>query len=539
LNFQSFIQSPKREFVIAGIFIVAGLLLFAPSVSIAFLSDDYYALIVFQQKGLKLFYNLHDRTFIPFTLFLMGVIHQIFGASAAAFRIFSIILHALNAYLIYRLLMRIFMIKGIHSKQIFLTAFLGGMFFLAFPFHAEPIVWIAATAYPLCVLLCLAAVHCYISYRTIGKNFLLIISVIAFFLALLSKEFAVVLPLIIAMFELFLFRGNIEYKIRFRKMSFSIILFIGVLLLYLLFRRLAAGEWIGLYGSVVHTQINAEILAKTLAAYFANFVLLFRYWQLVPGSFINNHTSLLLIGGAVITITGLIILLIRSRNTAKHSSLYLLLMSAFIALVPVLNLETGFLTQIQSERYGYFSAVFFCPAIAVLLTLIFKNKFWRVIFSVLILGLYILLLQMNIHKFRNAGALADKVLCGAATLEQTNEHTVLLNVPDTYDGVYVFRNGLAEALQLQHGDAGKRISALTYFSGNADAERITIMKNSDRISIRSSQKNVHVFADTDVFPSRYTSLLRSDNDVVILKMKDTISCRYYRYTATGDLFEIL
>jgi len=185
--------------------------------------------------------------------------------------------------------------------------------------------------------------------------------------------------------------------------------FWGIWALYWPLRYLALGQWIGGYG----TGVDGPAALANLAIALIRPVF---PWG-VP----------LAVGG-----TGLAVLALRAPRWVA---------SALLFLLPVAPL--GLAGQ-EGERFLHLPSVFLAGAIAQTLGPS-PGRFW------LLVGLYGSLLWANHGRWLTASAIAHQLIQDVATLPPP---LTVLTVPDTIDGVYVFRNSFRRAIARfapQHG----------------------------------------------------------------------------------------
>lgn len=139
--------------------------------------------------------NRIDNFYRPLQIFLYLLIYKVFGLNTTAFHFFNVLLHALNAVLLYHLLKRIF--KG---RSAFLTAFFWGIH----PVHTEAVTYMSGTADPLSFFFVLLSFLSYLYFRKNSSIKFLIGSFVFFAFALLSKESVIVFPFILVVYELYL-----------------------------------------------------------------------------------------------------------------------------------------------------------------------------------------------------------------------------------------------------------------------------------------------------------------------------------------------
>ena len=160
--------------------------------------------------------------FRPFTMATYSINHLVLGGSAASFHIINIIIHALNSFLVFWLIDRLFKSK----KIAYFTFFL----FLTHPIHTEAVTSIVGRAELLAFFWSLIAIYFFMARDKL-------LSSIAFLFALWSKEIAImVLPIIV----------YIDWNFLGRKLPKAIkkSLYFGLPLgIYALFRYIALGQY--------------------------------------------------------------------------------------------------------------------------------------------------------------------------------------------------------------------------------------------------------------------------------------------------------
>lgn len=126
-----------------------------------------------------------DSFYRPLQILLYGLVYQIDGLNSSIFHILNILLHGLNAVLIFIFLKNLLNIMKVeHAKEI---GFGTALIWLAHPIHTEAITYISGTADPLYVLFTLCTL-----ILCLKQGLLAYIASLAFMvLSLMSKETAV------------------------------------------------------------------------------------------------------------------------------------------------------------------------------------------------------------------------------------------------------------------------------------------------------------------------------------------------------------
>jgi len=100
----------------------------------------------------------------------------------------------------------------------------------------------------------------------------------------------------------------------------------------------------------------------------------------------------------------------------------------------------------QGERYLYLPSAFACLAVAGVVGVGFQRRKVQSLVLVCLVLVHALSLQWVNQRWISASRISEQV---AKEVSQTDpNNTVVLNVPDNYQGAYIFRNGLRQAATL-------------------------------------------------------------------------------------------
>lgn len=142
--------------------------------------------------------------------------YALFDGVAEGYHFVNVLVHIINALLVFFLLRKINQISETQSpqKNNFIS-FCGALFFLLHPVVTEPVNLISYREDLLCTCFVLISFILYLNLKmprfTINKSFLYVVACFTFFLALLSKESAVTFPFTILAFES-LFNRYLHYQ---------------------------------------------------------------------------------------------------------------------------------------------------------------------------------------------------------------------------------------------------------------------------------------------------------------------------------------
>ena len=155
------------------------------------------------------------------------------GPNPFGYHLFNVIVHVINSLLVYQLFSGFKYRVSLKEFQIWLV----GLLFLLHPVQSQAVASIAGVSNLLFSLLCLLSFKFYMDFRegTAARKIKnLSLSLACFILALFTKEQAVVLPLLIVLYELCFDKANILKRPRLSALGVYLLTLIG----YFLFRQM-------------------------------------------------------------------------------------------------------------------------------------------------------------------------------------------------------------------------------------------------------------------------------------------------------------
>jgi protein O-mannosyl-transferase len=490
------------------LFAIIGLIIYLPAFNVGFLSDDYYSLTIFREQGLRIFFDSEDKIFMPLMLLVMGVLYKFFGLHPLGYHIFILLLHVMNAVLLVwfteRLLKYLEWIKG----RTFLPAFLAGLLFIVNPYHTEAVTWISSIGYPLSLAFYFGCLLVFLQWMQSSRTGWLLLSGMLFFLAILAKEVSLSLPGIL----LLIFIVGHAIKKRkwelpfFYKTGLISLFFMLLIIFYFLLRYLFIGEFIGHYGTDVHMNFGPHRILSGAIAYIAKFFLAYRF---LPEPL---HEVFRFINRYIYVFTGILILVLALMYYARNAIKKRLFMPAvhlvflftacfFISMFTVVNLELSFLGEIQSDRYGYFTSVFFTlVAVFIMVALTGRNIRMNLILLLPVLWFAVLTCDEN-KKWEHSSVIADNFYRCLKAKNIEGRDLYLLNVPDTYKGAYVLRSCAEEGLRVKDICSSCRVHILSYIAIKGDSGILNYSRDSDCIMVRTTAADIKFLPCEQMFRS--------------------------------------
>ncbi|MCD6065793.1 MAG: transrane and repeat-containing protein [Bacteroidetes bacterium] len=201
-------RSPKTIYLI--VLIIACLIGFSPVLYADFVNydDPDYVLnnsflkhfsiknTVFLLKSSKI------DMFIPLTQFSYLLDYSLGGMKAFGFHLCSLLLHILNAILIF------FLVRKISGKEP--AAFFIALLFAIHPLHVESVAWIAERKDVLYLFFYLLAFGAYIKYRENNKWTWYGLCLLLFICSCFSKPMAITFPLVLVLYDIFALKKTLK-----------------------------------------------------------------------------------------------------------------------------------------------------------------------------------------------------------------------------------------------------------------------------------------------------------------------------------------
>ena len=396
--------TPSR-FALLPVFVAGSLALYWPAIHVGLLSDDFS--FVSSDTALLLRGSGWDH-YRPIPLIAWKVLFPLGGG--AALHILNVTLHGINAYLVARLAARL----G-HRPPI---ASLAGIVFLTFPAAVEPVVWgsgvfdVAMSTFGLLYL------HASIANRQTATQLLWLVG------ALLSKETAVALPLAAAMLR-------IGIRMPVRPLAPSVIVTAGYIAI-----RIAFGLALPNAGSAPLRYTIKELLCRPFASLAVPYT----------SSELTNHPFLLGIVSVILIVAFVWFYCARPHAGARPLAL------ASIVTIGVLPLWQFVVVgdDLEASRYLYLPLAGWSLLLADLTN---HDEAWRRRVSVGALVAVLVLqgswfIRTHLKPWQEAAEVRDLVLRSAVQMlsESKCASAHFRNIPDSRQGVNIFRNGFSEAL---------------------------------------------------------------------------------------------
>lgn len=310
---------------------------------------------------------------------------RLWGECIPCYHFTNLLFHALSSVLVY------FILRTLLKEA--WSAWLGALFFAIHPIHTEAVSWISGRTDVICGFFFFLALFLYLRGREGGQWAYLAGSLIAFFLALLSKEMAITLPFVVALYVICFEEptgqdgGWRAVGARFGRAVVDSLPYLVVAVLYLIIRLQVLGFLIksaedmatlskrfsGLRGAVL---LPARMLALDLQLLILPFPL--NAHRLISDLASNLGLVAWLSLLAVVTVLTLSLLALRRAPAYAFAGLFF-----FATILPVSGLLS--IGDFVAERFLYIPSLTVCLAAACLCaTLWRRRRTWGLVLALLI-----------------------------------------------------------------------------------------------------------------------------------------------------------
>lgn len=331
------------------------------------------------------FHKVIGRYYRPVVSATYTIDYFFWKLNPTGYHLTNIIIHLVSVLLLFRILI----ILSEKYKYGLQASFIGALIFAVHPIHTEAVSWISGRTDSLCTLFFFAAFIYYIKYAEQDKeknNKFLLLSLLFYFIALLSKEMAVTFPVIIFLYDFIYRKRNINFI---RGNLKTYLFFLLVTILYVLIRYLTlhnVSERVNYLYFIGKDSITiASTMLKTVPVYFkllfAPINLLYHYNGVIPDSY--SLFDLQVIISVIFILVMLVVSFLLYKNSSEVSFCILFF---FISLLPVMNIFPTM--NLMAERFLYLTSFGLIVLITYLIIKFIskKNYYFIYIISLLIIA---------------------------------------------------------------------------------------------------------------------------------------------------------
>src|SRR3989339_1379258 len=323
-----------------------------------FFTDDY-----FKYSG--------EVTYRPVVTFSYFIDYFLWHLNPVGYHLTNILLHAVNAILVY------FLLYAITKHRI--LAFLTAILFALHPILPEAVNGISYREDLLATVFFLSSILLFIQSAIRNpqskiRNYLYPLSLFSYLLALCSKEVAITLPLII-----FLLDWLLEDKSRIKKNTIE----------YYMGFILVSGFYLFLRFVWFHNPIEKQLAYPdnsflvnflTMPKIFCSYIKLLFFPIHFNAEYIIAHTQTQFAATFILSIIFLSVIGVITYRFYNHSKrLFFFMLWFFVTLAPMMNIIP--IANIMAERYLYLPSVGFCAILAYILIEIWRQIYVFILFK--------------------------------------------------------------------------------------------------------------------------------------------------------------
>ncbi|HUR31166.1 MAG TPA: hypothetical protein VMZ69_07015, partial [Saprospiraceae bacterium] len=203
--------------------------------------------------------------------------YRIFDIQGVPWYLFFCFLHAINAFLIYRLILAFSRFWNIDISAI--LAFSGGLIFLLHPYNVEPVVWKVCVHYLMSLMAVLLLHILLIRFIQNNQRNALWLASLIYALSLFSLEISFVTPLIVSFaVGITLIIGNKNKIVLQKGVLFAGCLWV-LLAAYIFLNKITLGTFVGHHGENVHLKLDLLGMASTENKYLVKHLFYARFFS--------------------------------------------------------------------------------------------------------------------------------------------------------------------------------------------------------------------------------------------------------------------
>jgi tetratricopeptide (TPR) repeat protein len=294
-------------------------------------------------------YNIFSRpivdNYFPLQIISYALDYQIWHIQPFGYRLHNVILHVLNAVLVF------FLLKKIFSNP--WVSFLAALLFGLHPVNVESVTWVAERKNVLSMAFTLLSFLAYLRYSeepgvNRRKGFYLA-ALFLFSLALLAKVSAVVLPPLLFLYDLCFLRRSKWEMVRNKLPFLALAIFFSVMAVWIYRQGGYLADYHGnspYFTFLAMINVFVEYIIYLIGPVYLDHL----YWTPIPQSFWERQVLL-----SVAAI--LLMVLLAWRSFHRDRTFFFWFGWFFVSLLPVLNIVP--LVILRADRYMYLPAIGF------------------------------------------------------------------------------------------------------------------------------------------------------------------------------------
>ena len=396
---------------------------------------------------------------------------KVWGSSPFGFHLTNIILHSFSTVLLFFLCILIF--KEFNKNDALRISILSSLIFALHPVHVETVSFISARSDLLCsIFMLLSMLFFVLSYK---RFYYILISLPFFYLALLSKETAIVLPFLVLSFALIK-----DYKNK--SLSRISLALIGIFMLVLVLYYVTRARRYSVLPEFVDTNfIGSKIFSYDLINYLNYIFISTTYYfkkliypfdfNVFVGKLDYNINNVLVSYVLILLLFSFVIISLKRKNYL----IFYFLSWIVITLVPAIGVSIVNLTTSPfSERFIYIPSIGYCILVSLLVFKLIdfqKNRIIKYVIISFVLAVFSIFTLKQQFVWKNSSTL------WAAAVKRSPGYVS----PHLNYGYALLENGKLDDAEKQF------LIALDPATQGRDIERVNALNNLGNLYIRKQE----------------------------------------------------
>lgn len=456
------------------------MVVYFPVLDAYFVGDDFEGILEVVRGGSFGRFEHVGGNFRPVAWLTLTVDHWLYGIDPTGYHVFNVVAHAVNGALVALVagsLLRLLCPSSPERRRREVAAF-AGLVFVVLPSHTEAVSWIAGRGDVVMTTGCLGSIALWCREVTDRRWWWRAGSTAALGAALLTKESAIAIPVVMSALEVILatpspaspsHEGSDRSRPRLATVARSAgrpwPLYVTVLA-FLLVRLLARGNFVNGYGDQFESDGPIRLAGKTLLA-MARSVL-----PSMPVAAWVVAVVCVAVGGVV----GVVAWRTGRWRLTDRSDLPLVGFLVTALVVSVLPMAPSGVNAFDTggERLVYLPSVFGVIGIAWFAGKVAQlhRRVGAALAALVVAGAVVGLVAVN-TVWVEAGE-ASKRLVDDAGRWRLDDRLVVLNSPDTLRGAYVARNAMAASMALVYGWDTPEVREVAGVRVTSSADRVSV-----------------------------------------------------------------
>gem|GEM_PF-3828589 len=337
----STIMKHKNSFFVAALILFYTVISYRVIYSGYFIWDDKVFLfdkVITDESWLRLFISPHYGMYHPVVSLWVKLDYILFSSNPIFIHVQNMIIHIVNGCLVYKIL-----------RKLELPAIWGFAFFLFHPLSTETVYWITSIKDLVCCLFSFISIYYYVEYsRNNYTRKFLYISLLACSFAIFSKTQAIILPLVLCVFDYYYHR-KFSYKLLVEKLPVVLLAIISVVLNIYIRNQIDDRTALPSYNILARILIAANSFSQyCISVVFPVKQSIFYPYPFKPADSIPLCQYLYILVPLAFVLTLLLLIRHKYSDYAVSILLFIVSLAPVVQLVPIGE-------SLRNDRYTYFT----------------------------------------------------------------------------------------------------------------------------------------------------------------------------------------